>query len=67
MAMFLSDLLRRKSSLQDILWSSRCEENFEALKNALTSTHVLKVIDLKVNGIVLCTNVNDLAIGVVLM
>jgi hypothetical protein len=67
MAMFLSDLLRRKSSSQDILWSSRCEENFEALKKALTSTHVLKVIDLKVNGIVLCTNVNDLAIGVVLM
>jgi len=67
MAMFLSDLLRRKNSLQDILWNSRCEESFEALKKALTSTHVLKVIDLKVNGIVLCTNVNDLAIGVVLM
>jgi hypothetical protein len=67
MAMFLSDLLRRKSSSQDILWSSRCEESFEALKKALTSTHVLKVIDLKVNGLVLCTNVNGLAIGVVLM
>jgi hypothetical protein len=67
MATLSSDLLRGTSSSQDIIWSSQCEENFEALKKALTSIHVLKVIDLKVNGIVLCINAIDLAIGVVLM
>ncbi len=37
------------------------------MKKALTSIHVLKVINLRVNGIVLCINASDLAIGVVLM
>ncbi len=59
--------LRKKYSSQDILWNLRWEKNFEALKKAITSIHVLKVIDLRVNGIILSTNVNDLAIGVVLM
>jgi hypothetical protein len=37
------------------------------LKNAITSIPLLKVINPKIGGIILCTNASDLAIGVMLM
>jgi hypothetical protein len=37
------------------------------LKNVLTSAPILGVINPKMGELVLCTNVNDLAIGAMLM
>jgi hypothetical protein len=37
------------------------------LKNAITFIPILKVINPKIGGIILCTNANDLAIGAMLM
>jgi hypothetical protein len=58
-------LLRGK--LESITWTKECELSFLALKIALTQAPVLTIIDLMKGNIVLCTDANDLAIGVVLM
>jgi len=63
----LINLLKEKNRSQNILWNSRCQESFEALKKALTFALMLKVNNPKVDGIVLCIDDNDLAIGVILM
>jgi hypothetical protein len=44
-----------------------CHASLEALKKALTITPVLRIMDFLKDGLVLCTNANDMAVGVVLM
>jgi hypothetical protein len=63
----LTNLLREKISSQNILWNSRCQDSFEALKKTLTSAPMLKVTNPRVDGIVLCIDDNDLTIVVILM
>lgn len=61
----LTALLKGKSD--SIEWTSDCDSSFLNLKNALTSTPILTIMDPLKGGIVLCTDASDLAIGAVLM
>ncbi len=64
----LIDLLKGKNNSQSIQRNINCEQSLQNLKNAITSVPILRVINPKIGGIVLCTNdASDLAIGVLLM
>ena len=47
-------------------WTSKCEDNFQKLKEILTNAPVLKMVDPEGNFVV-CTNVCKKGIGGVLM
>jgi hypothetical protein len=63
----LINLLKGENNSQGIQWDPICEQSFQDLKNALNSDLVFGVINPKMGGLVLCIDVSDLAIGVMLM
>jgi hypothetical protein len=56
----------RKENLR-MLSNSDCHVDFKALKKTLTEIAVLRMMDLLEKGLVLCTDVSDMAIGFILM